>query len=197
MLTPLKIHARAPRHLRRTALGVTAVLVGAALATAGGTASAHDGDHPAHAFAGAGAQHGGAPGGYRGAPLMHANWHGGHGVAHFGAPAMRADWHGGGRWEHGWHGGHFGWWYIDAGVWSMYPYYYPYGPYYGYSAPYPYAVAPEAPAVTGNVPAQVQSWYYCDEAKGYYPYVNACPGGWRAVPATPPPPSAPTPPPAR
>lgn len=22
-------------------------------------------------------------------------------------------------------------------------------------------------------------WYYCQEPEGYYPYVTACPGGWR------------------
>ncbi|MFI4941143.1 MAG: hypothetical protein ACHP7O_12485, partial [Burkholderiales bacterium] len=30
------------------------------------------------------------------------------------------------------------------------------------------------------------TWYYCDSAKGYYPYVKQCPEAWRAVPATPP-----------
>ncbi|HYB71975.1 MAG TPA: hypothetical protein VED18_01285 [Candidatus Sulfotelmatobacter sp.] len=35
---------------------------------------------------------------------------------------------------------------------------------------------------------QQQSWYYCREANGYYPYVQQCPSGWMQVPpqATPP-----------
>ncbi len=29
-------------------------------------------------------------------------------------------------------------------------------------------------------------WYYCEAARGYYPYVGQCPGGWmRVVPQTP------------
>jgi len=33
---------------------------------------------------------------------------------------------------------------------------------------------------------QASSWYYCENAKGYYPYVRECPSGWQAVPQTPP-----------
>jgi hypothetical protein len=29
-------------------------------------------------------------------------------------------------------------------------------------------------------------WYYCESSKGYYPYANACPEGWRVVPSVPP-----------
>jgi hypothetical protein len=29
-------------------------------------------------------------------------------------------------------------------------------------------------------------WYYCPEAKGYYPYVRECPGGWQRVAPRPP-----------
>jgi hypothetical protein len=28
-------------------------------------------------------------------------------------------------------------------------------------------------------------WYYCGSAKGYYPYVKECPGGWQKVPPAP------------
>ena len=35
-------------------------------------------------------------------------------------------------------------------------------------------------------PPPQQYWYYCDSARGYYPYVSNCPEQWRAVPATPP-----------
>jgi len=45
------------------------------------------------------------------------------------------------------------------------------------------AAPPTAPTPGAQAPAV---WYYCDSAKGYYPYVNQCPEGWRSVPATPP-----------
>lgn len=49
-------------------------------------------------------------------------------------------------------------------------------------APVPQAVpAPAAPALSAST-----SSYYCESAKGYYPYVSECREGWRAVPATPP-----------
>lgn len=64
--------------------------------------------------------------------------------------------------------------------------YYPYpGDFYSYpidGGPYPRgAVAqPTSPY-----------WYYCDDPKGYYPYVTSCADQWEPVPATPPPPAPP------
>jgi hypothetical protein len=52
-------------------------------------------------------------------------------------------------------------------------------------------VAPSAPptylqqAPQAQVPAE-NWWYYCADAKGYYPYVRECPGGWQRVSPTPP-----------
>ena len=45
-----------------------------------------------------------------------------------------------------------------------------------------------AGAFQGN-PAQPAPgvWYYCDSARAYHPYVEACGEGWRTVPASPPP----------
>jgi hypothetical protein len=40
-----------------------------------------------------------------------------------------------------------------------------------------------APPVTASSAAY---WYFCAGANAYYPYVATCPGGWQAVPATPP-----------
>ncbi len=51
-------------------------------------------------------------------------------------------------------------------------------------APAPRALPPSAPQVAPAAPA---SWYYCESAKAYYPYVSECREGWRAVPAAPPP----------
>jgi len=35
-------------------------------------------------------------------------------------------------------------------------------------------------------PAPQQSWYFCSNPKGYYPYVQNCSSGWSSVPVTPP-----------
>jgi hypothetical protein len=81
------------------------------------------------------------------------------------------------------------------------PYYYADDVYYvqqptGYEvvAPPPVAPQPAPPAPVAAQPpagapaAQAPSvWYYCDSAKGYYPYVGQCPEGWKTVPAAPPP----------
>ena len=40
--------------------------------------------------------------------------------------------------------------------------------------------------------SQPQYWAYCRSAKGYYPYVAECPGGWLPVMATATPPPAPS-----
>lgn len=87
----------------------------------------------------------------------------------------------GGHWIHDFHDGRFAWWWTVDGFWYFYP-----EPIY----PYPMYVPPalivqQAPPVpTGLPPAQ--SWYYCDNPNGYYPYVASCNGAWREVPVTPP-----------
>lgn len=48
-----------------------------------------------------------------------------------------------------------------------------------YMPPAPQAAAP-APG-----PGPGDKWYYCESAKGYYPYVPECKEGWRIVPAAP------------
>ncbi|HUK59981.1 MAG TPA: MltA domain-containing protein [Stellaceae bacterium] len=61
---------------------------------------------------------------------------------------------------------------------------------YPYAAPYPYYYPPAyyppavvvAPTVTPVAP-KPQSWYYCDNPKGYYPSVQNCTTAWREVPA--------------
>jgi len=52
----------------------------------------------------------------------------------------------------------------------------------------PNAVRPgSAPSIAPkqHLPSGTQSWYYCDNPKGYYPYVSSCSSGWRQVPARP------------
>lgn len=71
---------------------------------------------------------------------------------------------------------------------GYYPYPYAY-PYYGpsYYAP-PVVVVPSQPQQYVEQPqpgANSDTWYYCDKAGAYYPYVKTCPAGWREVPAQP------------
>lgn len=87
-----------------------------------------------------------------------------------------------------WHRGHahFGV-FIGAPAYWYPPYYYP--PYYP-----PVVAVPSAPPTyieQGEVqPAPAPSpsdwWYYCAEAKAYYPYVKECPAGWQRVAPQPP-----------
>lgn len=86
----------------------------------------------------------------------------------------------GGHWTHGYHDGHYGWWWVvpTLGLWYWYA-----APVYPYPDPYtpPVVTVPSAP----SAPPPAAYWYYCDASKTYYPYVQSCPGGWKMVPATP------------
>jgi len=67
------------------------------------------------------------------------------------------------------------------------PFYYP-APYYYYP---PVAAMPYSPPqyIEQGVAAPEQSqgyWYYCADAKAYYPYVKECPEGWQRVMPQPP-----------
>jgi hypothetical protein len=61
-------------------------------------------------------------------------------------------------------------------------------------APPPVVYAPPPVAAPAYVSQAAQNWYYCDNPRGYYPYVASCGTAWRAVPAQPSA-SAPPPPP--
>ena len=72
------------------------------------------------------------------------------------------------------------------------PYYYP--PYYPAYYP-PVITVPASPptyieqggAQTAPAPSsQTNWWYYCADAKAYYPYVKDCPAGWQRVSPQPP-----------
>ena len=81
-----------------------------------------------------------------------------------------------------WIGPGWGW---GPGWWGP-----PYAP-YGYGYPYysaPPVIIQQEPQEYVQQPAarqEQQYWYYCNEAKGYYPYVKKCPGGWMKVVPTP------------
>jgi hypothetical protein len=98
--------------------------------------------------------------------------------------------HGGhGHGGHG-HGGHGGSWSGSIGVtvgpwwpwWGgpYYPYYYPYYPAY----PQPSVIIRESPDLyvePAPQPVKPRYWYYCPDARGYYPDVRSCPQGWLKV----------------
>ena len=73
--------------------------------------------------------------------------------------------------------------YYAPGYYPGYDYAYPYAPPPVYYAPPPQVIYTQ-PAPSGAAPPQ--SWYYCDNPKGYYPNVSQCSVQWRQVPATPP-----------
>jgi hypothetical protein len=112
--------------------------------------------------------------------------HGGHGGGGHGGWG-----HGGGG--HGWHGhGYGGFGFVYAPYWGWGPWYSPYwDSWYGYGyGAYPYysaypAVAQSEPPVYVEQHAPGGYWYYCNEAGGYYPEVQNCPGGWQKVPPRP------------
>ena len=70
------------------------------------------------------------------------------------------------------------------------PYYYPPYSYYPpvvVQQPAPvYVEQQQAPVAPAAAPAATNYWYYCAAAKGYYPYVKECPGGWERVLPQPP-----------
>jgi hypothetical protein len=60
-------------------------------------------------------------------------------------------------------------------------------PFEAYWEPYPPVVmAPPPQVFVEPTPLPPQSWYYCDAAQAYYPYIQECPGEWRPVWPTPP-----------
>src|SRR5437879_12708388 len=91
-----------------------------------------------------------------------------------------------GGFHRGFHG--FGGPRIAIGV-GIGPFWGPYWGSYAYPSPYPYAYPPMVVATSDPLsvaPPPQASWYYCDNPRGYYPYVHQCPGGWRPVAPTPP-----------
>jgi hypothetical protein len=98
----------------------------------------------------------------------HGNWapqpgwggSGGGTIQHFNPTYWRS-----GHWWHGTYWGRGGWWWIVGPDWYWYPF-----------AVYPYPNPFIPPEMT------VGFWYWCDAYQQYYPYVGACPSGWRAVP---------------
>jgi hypothetical protein len=91
---------------------------------------------------------------------------------HGGFAGLHNSYGNGAHWYHGWRNGRYGWWWGNPLGWTYYPY--PYGwdnyPDYGY---YDY-----------SQPNATQTWYYCSDPAGYYPYVTQCNTAWQPVPAS-------------
>jgi hypothetical protein len=93
-------------------------------------------------------------GGFRVGGGFHGGFGGFHGAFH---PAF-GGFHGGEFHDSRFHGGRF---FGGVGLGGYYPFY---GGYSGYAQP-----------------SYSQTWYYCSDPAGYYPYVTQCYTGWQAV----------------
>ena len=73
---------------------------------------------------------------------------------------------------------------VGFGVYPFFwdPFWFP-SPYPAYTYAPPLMIQPE-PQVSAQQPAS-SYWYYCVDAKAYYPYTQQCPGGWLKVAPTP------------
>jgi hypothetical protein len=120
------------------------------------------------------------PGAYPGGPPPHGGYRPPHAYYPRGGVYLGVYpgyWWGTGYWPGYWPGY---WW--GPGYW---------GPRFGYVVPpyfdgYPQGyAAPVPPAYierdAAPQPAEPVWWYWCAEAKAYYPYVKECPGGWQRV----------------
>jgi hypothetical protein len=90
-----------------------------------------------------------------------------------GATGVGDAWAGRGHGHRHGHGVHFG--FVAGPFW---------GPWYG-SRHYPPViiehVSPPVYIERSSDSGSANFWYYCAAAKGYYPYVKQCPGGWQQV----------------
>ena len=136
-------------------------------------------------------------GGWRGGGWRDGGWRGG-----WRDGGWRGGWGDGwrGGWGEGWGFAGFGlglglgygaWAWNDPLFYDPYPVGFPV-----YEAPPTVVVsAPVSPQETTYVGPATQEddppaggahdWFYCESAKGYYPYVESCPEPWHAVPSTP------------
>jgi len=179
-------------------IGTFAVLVVALLAMAASVPALAKGGSPGSSQGGSrGSSQGGSHGSYYGGS------HGGSYGGYYGGSK--------GRYYGGSHGGYYGYprvslgfAFVGPGYWGYpgwgYPGWgYPGWDYAGYYYPPPYYYYPQAAAVPAEPTAYIERsdayspppqsqgyWYYCAEAKAYYPYVKQCAGGWQRVSPTPP-----------
>ena len=87
-----------------------------------------------------------------------------------------------GAWRHERYKGRFGWWWNAGGM--MYFYEEPVYPYPQVLPETEYELPVEdqqQPEYTQEPSSDPYYWYYCQDPKGYYPYIAECPGGWMTV----------------
>jgi hypothetical protein len=180
------------------ALSILALTTTPALARGGGGGFQSGGGGGFHGGSGGGF-HGGAMGGFHGGGV--GGFHGGgvdgfhgHGEERFHGRG-EGRFHGGGRgafrdghdrFDH-FHRFGFAGPAFDFGVpffWD--PFWFP-GPYPAYAYAPPLLIQPEPQESLQQPPSPKTPtyWYYCVDAKAYYPYTQQCPGGWLKVAPTP------------
>jgi hypothetical protein len=181
------------------ALAILALTTTPAFARAGG-GGFHGGG--GGAFHGGGGFHGG---GFHAGEFHGGEFHGGgfHGGEFHGGGFHAGEFHGGGFHGGAFRGGHqrferfdrfhrfgfvghfgfvgpafgFG---VDPFFWD--PFWFP-SPYPAYTYAPPVVIQPDVQQP--SAPATPTYWYYCVDAKAYYPYTQQCPGGWLKVVPTP------------
>ena len=107
---------------------------------------------------------GGGFGGFHGGGGYHGGGFHGGGLGGFHGGGFRPGFHDGGFHGERFHGNTF---FFGGSFASPWWGYYPDYGYYDYSQPY-----------------SSQTWYYCSNPAGYYPYVTQCNTGWQTVPAS-------------
>ena len=154
---------------------------------------------PAFARGGGSGFHGGGMGGFHdgGGTSFHGGtggeFHGGTGFGNRGFHG--GEFHGGafrGRHERFERFDHFhrfgfvgGFGFVGPFFWDPFWFPSPY-PIYSYAPPLVIQPEPELSVQQPSSPAAPTYWYYCVDAKAYYPYTQQCPGGWlKVVPNTP------------
>ena len=89
-----------------------------------------------------------------------------------------------GAWRHEKYMGRNGWWWIVGGMRYFFEApIYPYPlvvPEIGFEVPVVVQPPPPAPVYVQPT-ADPNYWYYCENPRGYYPYIGQCPGGWMKV----------------
>ncbi len=80
----------------------------------------------------------------------------------------------------GW-GGWGPWWWGPAYPYYSYPYYYGYPYYYDYDWAPPVTQERRQEYVEPAPQDENYYWYFCPDARNYYPYVKQCPKGWLKV----------------
>jgi hypothetical protein len=81
-----------------------------------------------------------------------------------------------GRWWHGRRHGRVGWWWLTGGIWYWYP---------ERVGVYPSEISTTAVYDYAPEGRSDDSWYYCNDPQGYYPYVQSCNSDWKPVPIQP------------